>query len=1173
MTTRDTSASRTKLPILIAVLLLILAASLITTSGLPGAVQAESGAIPSLALESSEPGQLVITWEPPDSQPTDYRVRWAPTSADFLSYRDDNEAQRGNLYPLSDVNTLTLNTLTPGEEYKVQMRSRYYNADRSVHESSGPWSATITQRVKDDPPAAPTGLTASQVEHDSLTLTWNDPQDTRITGYRILRGATANSLSTIETNTDDTRTEYQDGNVAPETLYHYAILAMSQDGDGPQSPTFSITTPAEPVQNDPPATPTGLATSTVAHNSLTLTWNDPQDDRITGYRILRGIAYKNLPTIMEDTGSPSSDYTDNTVAQASAYFYQVVALRGETEGPKSATVEATTPAESIRSVPGRSTTPATQTLVSNMDRATNQMAYLISRDLAQKFTTGPNPTGYKLSSVDIYLTGRGPDMTVKLFSGSASGSELATLTSPSWERLGHNVYTFVPPANTKLTANTSYWIVVKGTGNGWFKAAPGQDVSPAPGWKLADTYDYRSKYIYAEDGTQSINTDLEYRQFTGSLSIRINRLNNVATGQPTISGTPLTQQTLTASAEGIHDDDGGIPTTFDYQWMRYSTDGTTFEINIGTNSNEYTLVLEDEGKRIRVMTSFVDGKDNDEGPFLSDAYPSRNTITAPIIYTMVSSTGRTPDSNRPANISAEPSSQSFTTSGETASHILTSVTVVSMDAEGDEFAVKICEVRSNAPTTSCNNLTPPTSFTAGQLVFNSPSDRTITLSKATTYALVFSAAAGTTATLPATDEDIEDPISLPGWSIQNRSQFFSNNQWMDRGHDVAYLIAIKGKPTQISQASGRPSISGNPSVGQTLTASTDSITVPEGVVSKFSYQWRRLSNNGFTFETNIGANSNQYTLTTDDLDKKFQVEVRFVDTTGSAVGFPLRSPAYPRGRTISRAPSISNTSQNGNSNAPMPTEVAQSFTTGQSPNGYQLSSVMVFYEDAEHRQVTLKVCETESSGSPTTDCWDLKEPASFMPGPLLFTVPDTDFRIMARNTTYAVVLKGPKPRTVETTVENPCPQDDPDFTESCVHEVMVTVIVAAEVGVTTSDREDALSSQDSSIRNAYQQNNEGTWRDISSGESIRIAVHADVAPNKDATGTPDITGTARVGQVLTATAGNLNDPNGLPSRFDHQWKRYSAAEVFEADIGLRLRPVHADPKRPWQEAAGRGELH
>ena len=950
----------------------------------------------------------------------------------------------------------------------------------------------------------------------------------------------------------------------PETTYHYGVLALSPDGDGDQSGTVSVTTPAapqseeQPAQNDPPPAPTGLTESRTSHNSLTLTWDDPQDDSITGYRILRGEAYKNLPTIEEDTRSSSPSYTDNNVGEATTYFYQAVALRADMESPKSITIEVTSPAERIRSVSGQSTTPSTQTLVSNMDRATYHMANLIARDLAQEFKTGPHAAGYKLSSVDIYLTGRSPDLTVKLLSDSASGPEVATLTPSSWEWLGHHVYTFVPPANTNLMANTHYWILVKGSRNGWFKATPGEDASPASGWELADTYDYRSKYLYAEDGTQSINTGTEFRQFTGSLSIRINRLNNVATGQLTIRGTPETQQTLTAVAT-IEDDDGGVPATFDYQWMRYSADGTTFETNIGTNSSEYTLVLADEGKKIRVQTSFVDGKDNDEGPFTSDSYPASNTITAPSIYTMVSSTGQTVSNNRSGQISAESHAQAFTTSSETAGYILSSVTVVSIDAEGDEFAVKICEVHSNVPTTSCTDLTPPPSFTAGPLVFNSPSNRTITLSKATTYALVFSAAAGTTVTLPATDEDNEDPISLPGWSIRNRSQFFSNNQWMDRGYDVAYLIAIKGQVSQINQASGRPAIAGNPSVGQVLTATTDSITAPEGVVGNFSYQWRRLSSNGFTFEADVGANSNQYTLTSDDLDKKFQVEVTFVDTTGLVVGFPLRSPTYPTGRTISRVPSISNTSQNGNSNAPMSTEVAQSFTTGQSPNGYQLSSVTIFYEDPERRQVTLKVCETSSDGSPTADCWDLKKPASFVPGPLHFTVPSTDFRIMARNTTYAVVLKGPKPRTVETTVDAPCPQNDPNFLVSCVQEIVINVIIAAEVGVTTSDGEDALSSQDSSIRNAYQQNNEGTWQDISSRESIRIAVQYDIAPNREGTGTPVVIGTARVGQVLTATAGNLDDQNGLPSRFDYQWKRYSAADAFEADIGLNSNQYPLTP--------------
>ena len=254
MTTQHPSASRTRLPILIAAWLFIIAATVTMSSGLPGAVQAqaERGAIPSLTLHSSEPGQLVITWETPDPAPTDYRLTWAPTSENFLSYRDDNETQRGNLYPLGDVTTLTLNNLTPGDSYKVQMRSRYYNADRSVRESSGPWTATATQRVKDHPPAAPTGLIAARIGHSVLTLTWDDPQDDTITGYRILRGTEADNLAVINSDTASNATEYEDDTVAPETAYHYAVLARSANGEGAQSDIISATTPAAPKSKEQP---------------------------------------------------------------------------------------------------------------------------------------------------------------------------------------------------------------------------------------------------------------------------------------------------------------------------------------------------------------------------------------------------------------------------------------------------------------------------------------------------------------------------------------------------------------------------------------------------------------------------------------------------------------------------------------------------------------------------------------------------------------------------------------------------------------------------------------------------------------------------------------------------------------------------------------------------------
>ena len=140
---RDPSDGRARLPILIAALLLVASMAFIG-SGIAGTAhaQAERGAIPSLNLASSEPGQLVITWETPEPAPTDYRLSWAQASLGFLSYKDANETQRANVYPAGDDTTLTLNNLTPGQDYKVLLRARYYDGEHSASRWSGPWAPT-----------------------------------------------------------------------------------------------------------------------------------------------------------------------------------------------------------------------------------------------------------------------------------------------------------------------------------------------------------------------------------------------------------------------------------------------------------------------------------------------------------------------------------------------------------------------------------------------------------------------------------------------------------------------------------------------------------------------------------------------------------------------------------------------------------------------------------------------------------------------------------------------------------------------------------------------------------------------------------------------------------------------------------------------------------------------
>ena len=505
----------------LALVAMVVGVALFIAYGLAGTahVQAESGAIPSLTLDSNEPGQLVINWQAPDPAPTDYRLSWANTSLEFLSYKDSNEAQRGNVYPAGGVITLTLTNLTPGDTYKVQMRSRYYNEDGSGRQSSGPWTPITTQRVKNHPPAAPTSLTISEVAHDSLILSWDDPQDANITGYRIQRGTDADSLHSIEANTESASTNYTDSTVEPETTYHYAVLALSQDGNGARSIT-SVTTPAEPeetVQNDPPPAPTGLMAARVGHSVLALTWDDPQDANITGYRVLRGAEADNLSVINSDTGSNATEYEDDTVAAETTYHYAVQALSQDGDGAQSTVISTTTPAEpqSAEQTANDDPPPAPTgltaarvghsvlTLTWNDPQDDTITGYRILRGAEAdnlsviNSDTGSNATEYEDDTVAPETTYH---YAVLALSANGAGPQSSTISAtttaapkskdPPPQRVGARQITLVHPANT-LVSN------INRASSGTYTVRPHGDLAiqlppPAPqgsryedGWNLS----------------------------------------------------------------------------------------------------------------------------------------------------------------------------------------------------------------------------------------------------------------------------------------------------------------------------------------------------------------------------------------------------------------------------------------------------------------------------------------------------------------------------------------------------------------------------------------------------------------------------------------------------------------------------------------------------------------
>ena len=56
--------------------------------------------------------------------------------------------------------------------------------------------------------------------------------------------------------------------------------------------------------------------------------------------------------------------------------------------------------------------------------------------------------------------------------------------------------------------------------------------------------------------------------------------------------------------------------------------------------------------------------------------------------------------------------------------------------------------------------------------------------------------------------------------------------------------------------------------------------------------------------------------------------------------------------------------------------------------------------------------------------------------------------------------------------------------------------------------------------------------------------------NDPATGVPAITGSAKVGETVTASTNEIADVDGLPSSFTFPWKRFSTDGTFEANTGI-----------------------
>ena len=227
-------------------------------------------------------------------------------------------------------------------------------------------------------------------------------------------------------------------------------------------------------------------------------------------------------------------------------------------------------------------------------------------------------------------------------------------------------------------------------------------------------------------------------------------------------------------------------------------------------------------------------------------------------------------------------------------------------------------------------------------------------------------------------------------------------------------------------------------------------------------------------------------------------------------------------------------------------DAAQAFTTGTDTNGYKLTSVdLHLYVEVGTRNwvYSVSVWSATDTGSPETSLGTLTIPAFTVGAYSNYTYPSVNGIDLDASTTYVIVV---------------------DIT------TVGTGNKAVRLENTTSDNEDTLKATGWSIADGCLYRNwdsSGSWTSFDQTRKIRVNGYAKSdTPNTAATGAPTITGTAQVGETLTAVTTGIADANGLTSpTYTYQWIRVNGTEadiasansstytLLDADLGKALK--------------------
>lgn len=286
-----------------------------------------SSATPQLPPAPSAPANLSVT----ATSPTQVNLAWSDTANNETSQQLERSLDNGVTW--ASLASLSANVTVFQDTGLAALTCYSYRIRACNSGGCSDFSVSATATTLPNPPAAPTGLSATAVSQTEINLSWGDNATTEI-GFRVERSPNGTIWTLIASLTANT-TAYADVGLSAGMAYSYRVRAYNNGGESLNSNVATATTPP-----NPPTAPTGLLATAVSQTQINLVWGDNATTE-AGFRLERSVA--NAPWTLHATlGANVTFFTDIGLLTGTTYAYRVQAYNASGGSAWSNTAETET---------------------------------------------------------------------------------------------------------------------------------------------------------------------------------------------------------------------------------------------------------------------------------------------------------------------------------------------------------------------------------------------------------------------------------------------------------------------------------------------------------------------------------------------------------------------------------------------------------------------------------------------------------------------------------------------------------------------------------------------------------------------------------------------------------------------------------------------------------------